>query len=132
MLMCRKHWFKVPQQLRDQVWATYRPGQEVDQQPSAAYLVAQRAAVEAVAQAAGDRVAGALRHPAGLQASRVPLQRRCGGARAFGQALQATICPEGSALAAVAEAGWEDEDEPARGPLTLPRLPKLWKPDGFK
>ena len=26
-LMCRRHWYRVPKQLRDQVWATWRSGQ---------------------------------------------------------------------------------------------------------
>jgi len=28
-LMCRRHWYRVPKQLRDQVWATWRSGQGV-------------------------------------------------------------------------------------------------------
>ena len=35
---CREHWFRLPKRLRDRIWATYRPGQEVDKRPSAAYL----------------------------------------------------------------------------------------------
>jgi len=26
MLMCKEHWFKVPQDLRRQVWAVYKAG----------------------------------------------------------------------------------------------------------
>jgi len=26
-LMCRRHWYTVPKELRDQVWATWRSGQ---------------------------------------------------------------------------------------------------------
>ena len=37
MFMCRKHWFGLPKHLRDRIWATYRPGQCDDWQPSAAY-----------------------------------------------------------------------------------------------
>ena len=29
MLMCHRHWFKVPKEIRDRVWKHYRPGQEV-------------------------------------------------------------------------------------------------------
>jgi hypothetical protein len=43
----------VPKPLRDRVWATYRPGQEDDWQPSEAYLEAARAAVVAVAEQEG-------------------------------------------------------------------------------
>lgn len=30
MFMCRRHWFMVPKQDRDLVWALYVPGQETD------------------------------------------------------------------------------------------------------
>lgn len=40
---CKTHWFKLPARLRAQVWSTYRPGQEIDMNPSEAYLkVAQK------------------------------------------------------------------------------------------
>lgn len=35
---CRKHWFRLPKTLRDRIWATYRPGQEIDKRPSEEYL----------------------------------------------------------------------------------------------
>lgn len=35
---CKTHWFKLPKALRNRVWATYRPGQEVSRTPSKAYL----------------------------------------------------------------------------------------------
>lgn len=35
---CKAHWFKLPKSLRDQIWATYRPGQEKTMTPSKAYL----------------------------------------------------------------------------------------------
>lgn len=35
---CKSHWFKLPKQLRDRIWATYEPGQEKTLTPSAAYL----------------------------------------------------------------------------------------------
>lgn len=50
MLMCRRHWFMVPKKLRDAVWATYRPGQCDDKQPSEAWHKAADAAILAVAQ----------------------------------------------------------------------------------
>lgn len=37
---CKKHWFMLPKTLRDKIWATYQPGQEVTLTPSAAYLEA--------------------------------------------------------------------------------------------
>jgi hypothetical protein len=39
----------VPKTLRHAVWRTYRPGQEIDKDPSAAYLESAAAAIEAVA-----------------------------------------------------------------------------------
>lgn len=53
MLMCLKHWRRVPKKLQAEIWRTYRPGQEVDKKPSAEYLVAQHAAVQAVAEKEG-------------------------------------------------------------------------------
>lgn len=35
---CRRHWFALPKALRDRVWRTYAPGQEVDGTPSEEYL----------------------------------------------------------------------------------------------
>lgn len=35
---CRAHWFRLPRRLRELIWATYRPGQEIDMRPSDAYL----------------------------------------------------------------------------------------------
>lgn len=39
---CKYHWFKLPKNLRDKVWATYRSGQEIDKNPSKAYLIVAR------------------------------------------------------------------------------------------
>jgi len=52
--MCAKHWSMVPRHLQRRLWAEYRPGQERDMQPTAAYLRAAAACVEAVAQAGGQ------------------------------------------------------------------------------
>lgn len=62
MLMCMRHWRMVPRIIQQQVWANYRPGQEVDKHPSEAYLVVQRVAVEAVARKEGMPIPW---HPAG-------------------------------------------------------------------
>lgn len=35
---CKTHWFKLPLDLRNRVWATYKPGQEITMTPSTAYL----------------------------------------------------------------------------------------------
>lgn len=53
MLMCREHWFALPKPLRDAIWAEYRPGQEKDHKPSAAYLSAVREAQDYLRGKAG-------------------------------------------------------------------------------
>ena len=35
---CRYHWRKLPKRLRDRIWDTYEPGQEIDMTPSDEYL----------------------------------------------------------------------------------------------
>lgn len=40
---CREHWFALPKALRDEIWRTYRPGQEITKTPSQDYLMAARA-----------------------------------------------------------------------------------------
>jgi hypothetical protein len=35
---CKAHWFKLPVSLRNKVWASYLPGQELTKDPSAEYL----------------------------------------------------------------------------------------------
>lgn len=35
---CRNHWFTLPKRLRDAIWREYRPGQEIDKNPSKEYL----------------------------------------------------------------------------------------------
>jgi hypothetical protein len=37
LLACRRHWFQLPKRLRDRIWATYRPGQEIDKRSSDEY-----------------------------------------------------------------------------------------------
>ena len=37
---CKPHWFKVPRKLRGPLWDAFRPGQEIDMNPSQAYLEA--------------------------------------------------------------------------------------------
>lgn len=35
---CKKHWFTLPKRLRDRIWATYVPGQEISKTPSKEYI----------------------------------------------------------------------------------------------
>lgn len=53
LLMCLKHWRMVPRDLQRAVWATYRPGQEIDKRPTKEYLEIARAAIQAVAAKEG-------------------------------------------------------------------------------
>lgn len=39
---CTRHWFKLPKPLRDRIWRTFDPGQEVAGTPSRDYLAAAR------------------------------------------------------------------------------------------
>ncbi len=56
LLMCYGHWGLVPKSLKQQVYRTYRKGQEIDKGPSPEYIRAARAAIVAVEQAQGARV----------------------------------------------------------------------------
>lgn len=35
---CKKHWRMLPRHLQREIWRHYRPGQEIDKRPSAAYI----------------------------------------------------------------------------------------------
>lgn len=43
---CAPHWFRLPQAIRDAIWAAYRIGQEQSLNPSRAYMEAARRAQE--------------------------------------------------------------------------------------
>ena len=45
MFMCKRHWFRLPTHMRDEVWRVYRPGQEVTKDPSPEYVATARAAI---------------------------------------------------------------------------------------
>ena len=49
MFMCKPHWFALPKSYRDAIWAHYRPGQEIDKDPSLEYLGAAMSAVNYLA-----------------------------------------------------------------------------------
>jgi hypothetical protein len=46
MFACRIHWYALPKLIRDMIWATYRPGQEITKDPSPEYLEAARIALD--------------------------------------------------------------------------------------
>lgn len=37
---CSAHWFSIPKRLRDDIWRTYRRGQEITKTPSEEYIAA--------------------------------------------------------------------------------------------
>lgn len=45
MLFCKAHWFALPKDVQQAIWREYRPGQEIDKEPSFRYLAVQRLAV---------------------------------------------------------------------------------------
>jgi len=45
MLMCRTHWFSLRRAIRDAIWQEYRPGQEIEKDPSVRYLAVQQRAI---------------------------------------------------------------------------------------
>jgi hypothetical protein len=47
---CKQHWFKLPAALRARIWRTYRPGQEIDMDPSAEYIVVAKEVQEWIAR----------------------------------------------------------------------------------
>lgn len=53
MFMCKKHWYMLPKEMRDLVWALYRPGQEVSKDPSREYLEHAQACIDWVARKEG-------------------------------------------------------------------------------
>jgi hypothetical protein len=53
LFMCYPHWMMVPRPMQQRIWATYRPGQCDDLNPSAEYCQAARGAVIAVAEKEG-------------------------------------------------------------------------------
>lgn len=46
---CKAHWFRLPKAIRDEIWRTYRPGQEITKTPSVAYVEAAKRAREWIA-----------------------------------------------------------------------------------
>lgn len=46
---CKSHWFTLPKKLRDRIWASYVPGQEITKTPSREYVAAAHAVQEWIA-----------------------------------------------------------------------------------
>lgn len=49
LLMCRRHWYLVPQELRYEIWRTYKPDEWDDQNLLREYRLAVVRAIETVA-----------------------------------------------------------------------------------
>jgi hypothetical protein len=47
---CKRHWSKLPEPIRQAIWRSFRPGQEISKTPSAAYVEAARAARDWIAE----------------------------------------------------------------------------------
>ena len=52
---CKTHWFKLPKQIRDEIWRTFRPGQEKNWTPSPAYIEAAKEAQAWITQWHGEQ-----------------------------------------------------------------------------
>lgn len=50
---CAPHWFRLPFALRDRIWATYVPGQEITKTPSDAYVETARLVQEWIREKGG-------------------------------------------------------------------------------
>lgn len=61
---CKAHWFSLPKPLRDRIWLTYRPGQEISKTPSLKYIEAAQA------------VQQWIREQADIRATRQPQEER--------------------------------------------------------
>lgn len=57
IFMCKTHWFMLPKQLRDALWAEYVPGQEIRKDPTREYLNVTRRCINFVAAKEGRRSA---------------------------------------------------------------------------
>jgi hypothetical protein len=53
---CREHWYRLPIGIRNKIWGAFRPGQEIDGNPSLAYIRAAREAQDWIMRKGGGRV----------------------------------------------------------------------------
>jgi hypothetical protein len=49
MFMCKPHWRMLPKAMRDAIWDNYRPGQEIDKEPTNDYVIAASRAIAHIA-----------------------------------------------------------------------------------
>lgn len=60
MHMCLKHWRMVPKLVQDLIWSHYRPGQEIDKEPSLDYIATAFVSISCVALKEGHPLPGLL------------------------------------------------------------------------
>jgi hypothetical protein len=65
MHMCLAHWRMVPKVVQDLIWRHYRPGQEIDKQPSIDYLCTAFVSISCVALKEGKPLPSMDRHDKG-------------------------------------------------------------------
>ena len=54
--MCLKHWRMVPKTVQSLIWKHYRPGQEIDKNPSLDYIVTAFVSISCVALKEGKKL----------------------------------------------------------------------------
>lgn len=52
---CKPHWFKLPTRLRNRIWTTFQPGQEIEGTPSEEYVRAAQEVQQWIQEAQDDR-----------------------------------------------------------------------------
>lgn len=63
LFMCSPHWFTLEERLRQAIWREYRPGQEIDKDPSNRYLAVQQYAIGSLAFKPHDEAAALAAAP---------------------------------------------------------------------
>lgn len=58
---CRPHWYRLPLEIRNRIYATYRPGQQISKTPSLDYIAAAKAAQEWIAAQEPPKPAPSIR-----------------------------------------------------------------------
>ena len=56
MHMCLPHWRMVPKAVQELIWKHYRPGQEIDKQPSVEYIATAFVSISCVALKEGKEL----------------------------------------------------------------------------
>ncbi len=54
--MCLNHWHMVPNAVQDLIWKHYRPGQEIDKEPTIEYIATAFVSISCVALKEGRQL----------------------------------------------------------------------------